>query len=583
MTDFSTNPQTRRHFLKTVLTTHLIMGTGCGIAKKKQEKPNVIIILTDDQGYGDLGYNGNKHIKTPNLDLLARQSIELEQFYNSPVCAPTRACLLTGRYHYRTGVIHTSRGGAKMHSDEMTLAEILHKEGYKTGILGKWHLGDNFPMRPSDQGFEESLVHKSGGLCQTPDLPNHYYDPKLWHNNKPVQLRGYCTDIFTRAAIRFIERNRKDPFFIYLAYNAPHDPLIINDEYIEPYRAMGLDEDTARVYGMMSNIDENIGQFNQKLDQLDLTQNTLFVFMSDNGPAGSKRYNAGLKAKKGSTYEGGIRVPCFIRWPDKFKPKRKIDRIAAHIDIMPTILEALDISKPKNIQLDGKSLMPLLTGTSNTWPDRFLFFQFNRGMIPKRYQNCCVRSQKYKLVSGYHSSKERASDLPPVFELYDMQSDPGETHNVALQYPDVVKTLLAAYENWYDNMAKSRNFEPGVIHIGSPHENPVHLCRYQDQSYIDGKPQGWPVVVEKTGLYEISINRCGYKDEADLWLKFNDLLVKKHLYPGVNKAEFELPEGSGMLDIWFQLKNQKRILFTGNHTIGDVDIYFLERSEDKSL
>ena len=310
-----------------------MMNPGC--SRKADERPNIILIVTDDQGYGDIGYHGNKIIKTPQMDKLAEESTEFTNFYAAPVCAPTRASLMTGRYNYRTGVIHTSRGGAKMHGDEITLAEILANAGYKTGIFGKWHLGDNYPMRAMDQGFQESLVHKSGGLCQTPDLPNDYFDPKLWHNGKPVQSEGYCTDIFTDAAIGFIETNRSRPFFVYLPTNAPHTPLIVGDEYSKPYEDMGLEPGVAKIYGMLTNLDDNLGRILNALQRLNLEKKTLVIFRGDNGPEGV-RFNSGLRGRKQSVYEGGIRVPFFIRWPGRIEAGRKIDRIAAHIDIFPT-------------------------------------------------------------------------------------------------------------------------------------------------------------------------------------------------------------------------------------------------------
>ena len=237
--------------------------------------PNIILVLTDDQGYGDIGIHGNDKIRTPNLDRFATEGIEFTHFYVSPVCAPTRASLMTGRYHYRSGVLETYRGGARMDGDEVTLAELLKAVGYRTGIFGKWHLGDSYPMRAIDQGFEEALVLKAGGITQPPDRPNSYFDPLLWENGKPVRRTGYCTDIFFNAALDFIARNREHPFFAYIPTNAPHTPLQVSEHYAAPYRAMGLDDDTARVYGMEQNIDENFGRLLAKLDELDLRRNTI--------------------------------------------------------------------------------------------------------------------------------------------------------------------------------------------------------------------------------------------------------------------------------------------------------------------
>ena len=261
----------------------LLLAIGCGLEPletvARTTRPNVIIVLTDDQGFGDVGIHGNDQINTPNLDQFAAEGIRLQRFYCSPACAPTRASLMTGRYYYRSGVIHTSRGGAKMGSENVTIAERLRDAGYTTGIFGKWHLGDNYPLRPQDQGFAESLIHKSGGIGQTPDKPNSYFNSKLWHNGKQFLGTGYCTDFFFQAATEFIERHQQQPFFVYLATNAPHTPLEIAERYVKPHRERGLDETTARVYGMVENIDENFGRLLQRLDDLNLRENTFILFL----------------------------------------------------------------------------------------------------------------------------------------------------------------------------------------------------------------------------------------------------------------------------------------------------------------
>ena len=298
-------------------------------------RPNILLIITDDQGYGDLGSTGNPILKTPNLDRFARQSVRLTQFYVSPVCSPTRASLLTGRYAYRTGVVDTWLGRSMMHTEEVTLAEMLGPAGYKTGIFGKWHLGDNFPMRPGDQGFAESLVLRGGGLGQPGDLPggNVYVDPVLLRNGKPEQKKGYCADVFTDATMAFVEGNRRSPFFACLAFNTPHEPLSqVPKREHEHYQLADLSakrfftpkgfplpdnlepDKIARVYAMVANIDYNVGRLLKRLETLNLTRDTIVVFLTDNGPA-FPRFNAGMRGLKGSVYEGGIRVPCFVRWP----------------------------------------------------------------------------------------------------------------------------------------------------------------------------------------------------------------------------------------------------------------------------
>jgi len=467
-------------------------------AAPRGDRPNVILIVTDDQGYGDLGRHGNPHIRTPNLDRLHDESVRLEHFYVCPVCAPTRACLMTGRYNYRTGAIDTYRGRAMMYPDETTVAEALSQAGYVTGIFGKWHLGDNFPLRSMDQGFQESLVHQGGGIGQPSNPPgNDYYNPFLLHNGELKQYEGYCTDVFTNAAIEFIEQHRGDPFFVYLPTNAPHSPLTIADEFVEPYRAMGLSDDVAKVYAMITNIDDNVGRLLKQLDTLDLAEDTIVIFLTDNGPQGMKdgvRWNADLRGAKGSVYEGGIRVPFFVRWPKRLEGSREIDRVGAHIDVMPTILDACGLDLMDYIDVDGRSLLPLLADESATWTDRPLFFQWHRGDTPEPYNGCAVRTQQYKLVNGG--------------ELYDIERDPYEKNNIAAEHPDVVARLRRDYEAWFEAVVGKRAAIPPRIILGDDRENPVILT-VQDQR--EGNDEGyglggyWAVEVAQAGQYEITL------------------------------------------------------------------------------
>ena len=293
----------------------LILFVSC--TKQVEQKPNIILIITDDQGYGDIGHNGNPHIKTPNLDLLATNSMRFNNFYVSPVCAPTRSSLLTGRYSLRTGVTDTYNGGAMMSNDEITLAEILKENNYQTGIFGKWHLGDNYPFRPTDQGFHESLIHLSGGIGQVGDFTNYYkgnrsyFDPILWHNNEQKKYEGYCSDIFTDEAIKFIEDNKSNQFFCYLSFNAPHTPLQVPDKYYDLYKnvdpsviseseKISMTEknilDAKRIYGMVTNIDDNVGKLVSKLKELNIDKNTILIFMTDNGPQQFRHISKLLRA-----------------------------------------------------------------------------------------------------------------------------------------------------------------------------------------------------------------------------------------------------------------------------------------------
>jgi arylsulfatase A-like enzyme len=384
-----------------------------------ERRPNIVLIMTDDQGFGDLGAHGNPKIKTPNLDKFAGESVWLKNFYVSPVCAPTRASLLTGRYNYRTGVVDTYLGRALMYPDEVTLAEVLSGAGYRTGIFGKWHLGDNAPMRPIDQGFGESLVIKGGGIGQAADPPggSSYFDPILQHNGSAERYKGYCSDVFASAAIDFLKSGSDRPFFAYLAFNCPHDPLEVPESELEPYKAMDLTlssfpqlgqpiprewasppETVARVYAMVSNIDKNIGRVLKALDDRKLAADTIVIFLTDNGAA-QVRFNAGLRGWKGSVFDGGIRVPCYLRWPEHFPGRLVVENIAAHIDLMPTLLDACGISPPEGLKLDGKSLLPLITGKQTAGlPDRTLTAATSLrsgARLPRgrRYTSSCVASQ----------------------------------------------------------------------------------------------------------------------------------------------------------------------------------------------
>ncbi len=550
----------------------------CGAAQgTAADRPNVILIMTDDQGYGDSGFSGNPIVKTPHLDAMAKRSARLEYFYVSPVCTPTRACLMTGRYNYRTRAIDTFRGRAMMEHEEVTIAEVLREAGYATGIFGKWHLGDNYPMRPMDQGFEEVLVHRGGGIGQPSDPPGgegKYTDPIFMANGKLTPMQGYCTDVYFREGMKWAEKAKQQgrPFFLYLPTNAPHGPYgdVPKDKYddykkqtISPERfpktpghpiAKRLNADTlARVYAMISNIDDNVGRLFAWLDAGKLTENTLVIFLTDNGEA-TVGYNAGLKGNKSTVYEGGIRSPLFVQWPGRLAPGFASDRIAAHIDLMPTILEACGVAVPEGLRLDGRSILPLLRRQVGEWPERTLFVQSHRGDRPLRYHNCAVRTQRWKLVNPSGFGKEEFSG-EPAFELYDMENDPYETKNVAAEHADIVADLKHRYEKWFLDVGTTRpdNYAPPRIYLGTPHEDPVVLTR-QDWRGAGWRPNDrgfWDVRVAEAGTYEIRLRFRAVSQPSPVQLAIAGVQLEQTVAEGKKEAVFtciRLPAGPARLE-----------------------------------
>ena len=499
---------TRRTFLSAA-------GASALVAQPRTQRPNIVLIISDDQGYGDLSLHGNPYLNTPNIDRIGKEGAQFTQFQVCPVCSPTRASLMTGRYNYRTGVVDTYLGRSMMHTDEVTLPQLLKQAGYRTGIFGKWHLGDTYPMRPLDRGFEEGVYIKGGGIGQPSDPPggSSYTNPFVYENGKLIQRKGYCTDIFFRAAQEFVAAHRNEPFFCYLAPNAPHDPLEIADAYVSPFRGKNLGEKTERVYGMVANLDENVANLINTLDKLYILDDTILIFMTDNGPQHA-RYNAGMRGIKTTVYQGGIRVPFMVRFPRSIKAGWEVSYIAAHIDILPTLLEFCRVRLPENLQIDGRSLVPVLTGQPSRWADRTIFTQWHRGDEPVLFQNAAARTQRYKLINGT--------------ELYDMQEDPGESKNIAAQKPEIVAKLRKETEAWFKEVSETRGYAPPRIFVGTEVDNPVTLTR-QDwrgpEAGWDRTSIGfWEVDVRAKGNYEVllRINPAREAGEATVHLGMRD-------------------------------------------------------------
>lgn len=443
-------------------------------------RPNIIFILTDDQGYGDLACHGNPWINTPNLDRLHDESVRFTNFHAGTTCAPSRAGLLSGQYSNKVGVWHTIKGRQILSDNTKTIAHELRENGYRTAIFGKWHLGDNYPFRPQDKGFDEVLVHKGGGVGQAPDYwGNDYFGDTYYHNGVAEKFEGYCTDVWFKNAIRFIERADK-PFFCYIALNAPHSPYHVEPEYSKQYAA-NSQIPNPDFYGMITNIDMNIGILRKKLKALKIDDNTILIFMTDNGTAAGVKFdkqgqvasgfNAGMRGTKGSVYDGGHRVPFFIHWPNGNLPHRskEIDIITSYVDFMPTILDLCHIKIQPAAHLDGKSLVPLIQDKNN-WPKRYLFVDTQREEFLVKDKDACVMDDRWRLLK-----------VKGKTELYDIKTDQGQIHNIAVQYPDIVKKMEVAYEKWWANTSVS-NDKYNRILVGSPRESEVTLSSHDCHS-----------------------------------------------------------------------------------------------------
>ncbi len=489
--------------------------TGCRNAtglqshkSKGQRQPNVILVMTDDQGYGDLGCHGNPIIKTPTLDSLYQQSIRLTNFHVGPTCSPTRASLMTGRYCNRTGVWHTIMGRSLLRKDEVTMADVFSANGYRTGIFGKWHLGDNYPFRPQDRGFQEVFIHGGGGVGQTPDYwGNDYFDDTYFHNGKAEKCTGYCTDIWFDGCLKFIEQNQERPFFAYLPTNAAHGPFNVAEKYSNLYQDKNVPN--ANFYGMITNIDENMARLLGKLKELNLEKNTILIFMTDNGTAAGFRngngFNAGMRGTKGSEYDGGHRVPCFIRWPEgNLQPAgTDIDRLTAHVDLLPTLIDLCNLEKPKQVKFDGSNIQPLLAEAKPNWSDRILVTDSQRIEHPQKWRKSAVMTDRWRLINGK--------------ELYDITTDVGQKNNVADQHPQMMEKLRNFYEKWWKSVSERFDEYCETI-IGAAEQNPVCLtCHdwhgnavpWNQRSICNGpKANGfWAVEIARAGQYEFELRR----------------------------------------------------------------------------
>ena len=509
----------RRDFIKTAgLGAAAITLPGClesftSVSSNNDRRPNVIIVMPDDMGYGDLACHGNPVIETPNIDRLYEQSVRLTDFHVSPMCSPTRAALLTGREAVRTGVWRPANGVSLMRSDLVTVADIFSSSGYRTGIFNKWHLGDNCPFRPQDRGFQEVFINRCGGIGQISDYwDNNCFDDTYFHNGKPTKVKGYCTNVFFDAAMGFIETNKERPFFIYLPTTAPHGPNNAPLKYIDLYRQKGMSERYAHKMGMITNIDENMGRLMAQLKKLDLEDNTILIFMTDNGSSigkiekYGKRFNGGMTGSKGSVYEGGHRVPFFIRFPAAgIKGGKDMDNLTAHIDVLPTLIDFCGLKRPDGTKLDGLSMAKLLKDPQYKWPERTLFVHRWAGQFPTKWggkgKQGVAMNGKWRLVNNS--------------ELYNVKVDLAQKNNIAEKHPHIVKKLRKAYDKWWEDV--SQDFKLSHIILGSNKENPSTLTAQDwhggflsSQANVrEGRKTNgyWLVEVDRAANYQFELRR----------------------------------------------------------------------------
>ena len=488
-------------YLMTVLITCLVYAAASNAAQ-----PNVLFILTDDQGYGDLSVHGNPRLKTPNLDKLHEASIRFTDFHVAPMCTPTRGELLTGQQAFRNGAVYVCQGKSMIRRGIPTAADMFKAGGYATGHFGKWHLGDNYPYRPQDRGFEETVHHGAWGVTSMADhWNNDYYDDIYEHNGVRKPYKGYCTDVWFNEAMKWMARMQKEkkPFFCYLPTNVPHVPTIVDQKYSAPY-------DGNRFLGMIAQFDENMGRIESFLKESGLRENTILIFMTDNGTSqGHRIFNAGMRGHKTQYYDGGHRVPFFIRWPAAGLDKpRDIGVLTHSTDVLPTLLDLCGLKKPADAKFDGFSLKPLIDKKTDKLPDRKIVIKYHtfRG-------KGCVLWKKWRLVKGV--------------ELYNITTDPGQRKNVAKDNPEILKAMLDHYEKWREEMTPLQK-QINTISIGVPTEPETFLCSanwigsYAD-SWVNirrhGRKNGyWDLQVEESADYLVEV----YGWPKDAGVAFNE-------------------------------------------------------------
>lgn len=522
------NQQLALSFVLLVLSGHSLLRTSVAA---EAPRPNVVVILTDDQGWGDLSLNGNTNLNTPHIDAIAADGAMFDRFFVCPVCSPTRAEFLTGRYHPHSGVYSTSAGGERMDLDEMTIAQSFQAAGYRTAAYGKWHNGMQYPYHPNARGFDDYYGFCSGHW-------GHYFDWMLEHNGELTRSKGFFIDDFTSHAIEFMRQHRDEPFFIYLPFNTPHAPMQVPDEFWDRFKNKEIvmrhrdpkreDVDFTRAaLAMCENIDWNVGRINEALKSLDLFDNTIVVYFCDNGP-NSYRWNGGMKGRKGSTDEGGVRSPLLMRWPNHIAPGTQVSEIAGAIDLFPTLADLAGVLVISEKPLDGVSLRAPLMENDYRWPDRILYSHWRNRVS--------ARTQQFRLD---HQGK-----------LFDMQADPGQDHDVSQQHPAVTKRLQAAVQTWKKEVLAGYDVDNRPFIVGHPdtvntqipardgvaHGNIVRSNKFPNCSYFlnwkstDDKIT-WDVEVPADGTFAVDLYyTCKAEDVGcEMELSFNDVKVRQQI------------------------------------------------------
>jgi arylsulfatase A-like enzyme len=472
------------------------------------ERPNVVLIITDDQGYGDFGAHGNSLIQTPNLDQLHAESVRFTNFHVDPSCSPTRSALMTGKYSHRAKVWHTIAAGNHLRASEMTMADVFRASGYRTGMFGKWHLGSNYPYRPMDRGFDEWLGQGDGGTGTTDDyFTNDRVNDQYWHNGKWEYRPGYAPEVFFNAAIDFIQQQKDgQPFFVYLSTYLPHHPLALADrKWADKYMGK-VDPSAAYFFAAIERIDESLGRLRKTLEAERLADNTLLIFLTDNGgTAGVDFFNAGMRGHKGSQYDGGHRVPLFVHWKNgKLRHGQDVADLTAHFDILPTLIALLDLKPPTQVDFDGRSFKEQLYRPELLLPERTLCVEFQRTFKPQKWQKAAAMTRRWRLVDGK--------------ELYDMPADPGQKLNVIDQFPEVAEKLKQDFDAYWQRVSPGDR-DRAVFVVG--HENDPETFLHSSDWYAPNVPWNHAATsrgAKLTGSWVIQpVEPATYRFEVRRW------------------------------------------------------------------